>query len=336
MTTFQDLSIGWSNESTYKTYVAPAIHTEFIDETLDWQKGIVNGKGLRVGSRVLRSTRRVYHSGMGSGDVSMQIATKGLGKLWGAATGSGTSTLVAGSTYQQNFVLGDAPNSLTVQKGTVEVGATVDPVSFLGCMVTDFEIASPNRADVTAKFTFDIGDYTTAQSYVTPAYPSSVSVFNWGQATVSLGGTLTAPTTTALGSVAGPTTVGIRSFDVKVKRNLAIDRFNYGASGRKSKPTVGMTDISGSVVVEYDGTTIRDAFLGDTDQTLVATFTGATALSTGFEQFQVVLPTVRLEGALPKSNAGDLIQVTHNFTALDNTTTAQPIWIVQRTADTAL
>ena len=99
---------------------------------------------------------------------------------------------------------------------------------------------------------------------------------------------------------------------------------------------LGMTEISGSIVVEYDGTTIRDAFLGDTDQAFLATFTGATALSTGFEQFQVALPCIRLEGELPKSNAGDLIQVTHNFTGFDNTTAAQSLYISQRTADTAI
>jgi hypothetical protein len=44
-----------------------------------------------------------------------------MGLLWQALLGTGTSTLVSGSTYQQVFTLGDNPSSLTLQKGVVEI-----------------------------------------------------------------------------------------------------------------------------------------------------------------------------------------------------------------------
>jgi hypothetical protein len=336
VTTFQDCSVGWSIESTYKTRVAPAIHAEFIDENLDWKKTIVGGKGLRVSSRVDRSTRRVYSRGMGDGDIVMQVASKGLGKLWQAAVGSGVSNVVTGATYQQLFTLGDTPNSLTIQKGVPEVGGTVDAIDFLGCMVEEWDVNSPNGQDLTCKFIFDIGDYSTAQTYVAPVYPSAPSVFNWGQGAVSVGGTLTAPTTTTLASSASPLAGSIRDFNLQVKNNLAGDRFNYGASGRKSKPTVGMRMITGDFTAEYDATNFRDTFLADTQVPIIVTFTGTTALSTGFEQFQIVLPSVALETSMPNSNAGGLITVKHSFTGYDNTVAAQPLWVIFRTSDTAL
>jgi hypothetical protein len=55
-----------------------------------------------------------------------------------------------------------------------------------------------------------------------------------------------------------------RDASVSINNNLRTDRFNGGGGGRKSKPTVGLRDISGTATVEYDSTTFRDAVLNDT------------------------------------------------------------------------
>jgi hypothetical protein len=334
VTTFQDCSIGLLNESTYKTFVAPTRFLEFTDENLGWDKNVKQGAGLRVGGRVARSARRVVPTAAGKGDFTVEVPTKGMGLLWQAALGTGVSTLVSGSTYQQNFTLGDTPNSLTIQKGIPQVGGTVDAYSFLGSMISGFELDCPNGDIVTAKFTVDAGDLSTAQAYATPSYAASFGLFHFAQGVLNVNGTLTAPTTTTLGSVASPIAASIRAFNVKVDHNLAVDRYNYGGAGRKSKPSVGLRDITGRITIEYDQTTLRDAFLNDTDVQLVLTFTGA-ALSTGNETLQIILPCVRLEGDLPQASP-DLITVDCDFRVLDNLTAAQPIWIIHRTADTAL
>lgn len=337
MTTPQDCSIGFAVESTYRTYTAPTRWLEFTNESLGFDKDVKQGKGMRVSSRVARSGRRVVPTAQGKGDVEFEVCSKGLGLLWQAAFGSATSTLVSGSTYQQLYNLGDTPNSLTVQKGIPQAGGTVDPYSYLGCMVDSFEIDSPNGEIVTAKVSLDVGDLTTAQSYVAPSYTAgTVNLFHWGQGTVSLGGTLTAPTSTTTASIAGATTVNVRSFNVQVNNNLNGKRMNYGNSGRKSKPVVGgLREIKGKFVAEYDQTTLRDAYLADTPMPLVITFTGA-ALSTGNETFQIVLPEIKLDGDVPGENDGDLVTIEHSFTVLDNLTAAQPIWALARTSDSAL
>jgi hypothetical protein len=55
----QDCSVGFVAETTYKTGVTVSRWVEYLDESLDWNKNIKQGKGLRVGSRVARSARRV-------------------------------------------------------------------------------------------------------------------------------------------------------------------------------------------------------------------------------------------------------------------------------------
>ena len=328
-----DVSIGISNESTYKTYVAPTRFYELLDESLQWNKQVKQGAGLRVGSRVARAARRVVAAGDGGGDFSIEAVSKGMGLLWAACLGTGTSTLVSGSTYQQNFTLADAPTSLTVQKGLVQAGGTVDAYSFLGCMVESWEFGFPNNDIATLKATVDAGDLSTAQSYAAPSYPAApVNLFQFANASISTG-TFTAATTTTLPSAA-TATVNVRGGSISVNNNLTTDRYNAGGAGRKSKPTVGIRSITGSLTIEYDSTTYRDLVLNDGSLTLVVTLT-AGALSVGNETLTVALPAIKFDNALPQANGSDLIVQSMNFTALDDGTNP-PIGVYMRTADTTL
>jgi hypothetical protein len=335
MATFQDGSLTLVNEATYKTYVAPTRGYEITDHNLNWDKNVKQGQGLRVGGRVARSARRVVPSADGKGDFTVEAASKGMGLLWNAALGANTSTVVSGATFQQVFTLGDTPPSLTVQTGQPEVGGTVDAVSWLGSMCDSWEFTFPNADIASLKTTWDIGDISTAQSYVAPGgtYPATPNLFHFANGTISTG-TLTAPTTTALAS-AVTATANIRSGSIQCNNNLRDDRLNYGGAGRKAKPTVGLRDITGTLEVEYDSTTYRDLILTDGAMTLLVQFTGG-ALSTGVETLQVALPEIKLDGDFPKPKGADLVVQSVKFEVLDNLTAAQPIWVVHRTADTVI
>lgn len=330
----QDCSIGFATESTFRTAATPTRWLEFLgDESLDYKKTVKQGQGLRVGSRVARSGRRVVTSIGGGGDVTVEASSKGMGLLWQWLMGTGSSALVSGTTYQQLFTLGDTPASLTIQKGIVEAGGTVDPITFLGCMASGFELEFGNADIVTVKASVDAADVTTATAYAAPSYPTSPNLFQFSNGSISTG-TLTAPTATALASAATP--VGnVRGGSISVDHSLRDDRYNLGGAGKKSKQLHGLSAITGKLDVEYDSTTFRDAVLNETPMSLVLTWT-AGALSTGVETLQVVVPEIKFDGELPKMNGPDLITPSMSFTGLDNLTAAQPIWVVTRTADTAL
>lgn len=333
MTTTQDCSIGIAKESTYGTGVTPTRFLEFVSESLDFRKNVVQGKGLRVGTRVARSGRRVVTTADAGGDVTMEAISKGMGLVWEACLGSGSSALVSGSTQQQLFTLADVPTSLTVQKGIPQVGGTVDAYTYLGAMVDSWEFTFANADIPTLRMTLDCKDVTTATAYAAPSYASSANLFSFAGATLSTG-TLTAPTSTVLASAATPV-ANVRGGSLQVSNNIRGDRYNIGGGGRKSKPTEGLRDISGKLDVEYDSTTFRDAVLNETPMSLVLTYS-AGALSTGLETLQVVVSEIKLDGELPKSNSGDLVMQSMSFVGLDNLTAAQPIWVVTRTADTTL
>ena len=327
MTTPQDCSVGLGVESVYGTAVAMTRWFEFLDESFNFVKNVKQGVGLRVGSRVARSGSRVVASAEGSGDLTIEAVTKGLGLLWQLGLGSGTSTLVSAGLYQQVFTLGDVMPSATIQKGIPRADGTVDAYTFTGCMVESLTIDCPNADNVKVKTSWNAKDMTTATAYTAPSYATGPSVFTFAHGAV-YSGALTAPTATALGSAATPV-ASIRSGSITIKHNLKTDRYNCGGGGRKEKPFAGIREISGSLVAEYADAAFRDAIVNDTSMTLVKTFTA------GLDVLQIVIPDVRFDGDIVKAST-DLAMQDIKWTGLDGLTAAQPIWIVCRTADTAL
>lgn len=335
MTTFQDCSVGLSPaEAAYGTITTPDRFLEFVSESFDLRKNVKQGQGLRVGSRVDRSARRVVTTQDAGGDVVVECTSKGMGRLWQAALGSGTSTLVSGTTYQQVFTLGDTPSSYTIQKGLPRVDGTVAALTFPGAMVDTWELACDNDDIARLTTSWDARTVGTGTAYASPTYPASPTLYHFANGAI-FNGTLTAPTTTALGSASAPL-ASIRSASIRGNNNLTKDRFNFGAPpGLKDKPAVGLRQLSGVLTTEHASTTFVDAILAETPMTIVLTYTGA-ALSAGVETLQVILPEVKFDSELPRANGGELITHPLNFVGLDNLTAAQPIWVVMRTSDSAL
>lgn len=336
MAALTDLSIGLANESEFGTYVAPTRWYEFTEEDFAFEPIRVQGEGMRVGSILPRSARRVTTRKQAAGSFTTPCMTKGMGLLWQSIFGTSASTLVSGSTYQQNHTLAAGPTivSRTIQKGLVRADGTVDPYSFLGCTVDEWEFVLEDEL-ATLSTTWDARDMTTAQSYAAPSYVTSPNLFHFGQAAITIGGSVTAPTTTAL-ATGGTAVTNVRSFKIGGNRKLNKERFTFGGAGLKRQQLVGGGEITGELVVEYDAITYRDAFVADTELPIVLTLTSEGALSTGFATLQIVVSAAKLDGAIPVANNGDLITVAHPFTVLDNLTAAQPIYVCQRTADTAV
>lgn len=338
MATPADVSVNVATESTYGTYVAGTRAYEFDDESFTFEPGRANGQGLKVSARAPLSYRSVDTTKSGSGALAVPATTKGMGILLSAALGTNSVTLVSGSTYQHLFTLGDTPSSLSIQKSVPRTtSGTIDPYSFLGCMVSQWSFDGANGDVPAFSFDFDVRNLDTAQAFAALTYPTLVagSIYKFGDSAATYGGSVTVPTTTALGT-GGTAATDFRDFKLEVNNNLAVDRFNIGGAQLKSKPTVGVREITGSFTAEYEATTYRDDFLANTSKALTVTYTSAETLSTGTATLQFVLPDIKLRSAIPVANKGDLITVEHSFEAYQTTTSAQAIYVVLRTADTAI
>lgn len=326
MTTFLDAQFGIKKETAYGTAVVPDRFFEFINAPFKLDKAIVQGQGLRVGSRVARSARRAVPYRSVSGDLELEAVTKGMGVLWEACMGAGASTLVSTGLYQQVFTFADALPSYTVQTG-VWNGTAVAPYNWSGCQVGSWSIECPEGDLVKVKVTFAGKALSTAGSVAVASYPAGMGLFTFAHAAFYAGGTLTAPTTTALGSASGSALAVVKGFTLNVD-NALNDGPQVGGLSTVRKP--GLRAVSGTVTVEHEGTTFVDAIQNETPMLLIVTLTNGT------DVLQVIVPEVKLDGDLP--NAGGAERVTHglNFAGLDNLTAAQPLWIVTRTADTAI
>lgn len=338
MANTQDCSVGIGVESTYGTVVTPTRWYEFLEEGFQFKPMRKQGAGIRVGGRLARAARRVTTGLECEGSLEFEAVTKGMGLLLKAMLGNGTSTLVSGSTYQQNFTLGDVLDALTVQKGLVREDGTVDPYTFGGMVVSGWEISAELDEIVKVKADFDgSGTFTTATAYTAPSYPSSPNLFTFTHGAI-YSGTLTEPTATALGS-ATTQLANVTEFVIEGDNKLTGGQRALGSAGKRAtKPRPGdRTDgLKGKIKTIYTDVVARDAARDDSNLVLVLTFTSAEALSSGFATMQVVIPCCRLEPTTPESNGGEVIEVEYDFTVLDNLTATQPFWIVLRTADSAL
>jgi hypothetical protein len=335
MPTPYDCSINVAKEVTYGTALAGTTAYEFNSEGFDYEPNRVQGMGLRVNGRVARSGRRVETTKQAVGSLEVDAQTKGMSRLLEAAVGSGTSTLVSGSTYQHNYVFADVPPSLCVQKSVPRADGTIDPYTYAGVMVNSWELNVANDDIAKFSFDFDVRSLDTARAFDALTYPTTPNLYHFGQAAITIGGAVTVPTTTAL-ATGGTAATDVRDFTLSVNNNLKDDRFNFGASGLKAKPTVGLREVTGKFTAEYTATTYRAAFIADTDLAITVTLTSSEALSSGFATLQVVIPIARLESAIPVANSGDLVTVEHTFTVLDGQVAAQPLYLVLRTSDVAV
>lgn len=340
MATPQDFSLNIKEESSYGTYVAPTRALEYLDGTeLDVVIEFYEGMGLKSGNRAALVDRSVETVRGVEGKVAIEALTKGLGVILDAAAGDSTVTNVSGSTYQHIFFPGDAPASLTIQQGVPQTTAgTVDVYSYLGCMIPSYSFTLDRNGQ--GQFEFDIvgRNVTTAESLASLTYPSGAIPYTFKDASFEYGGTVTAPTTTALASSSASNSTDVYDFSVTIDNKLNVDRRNFGSAGLRSKPIVGgYREITGKFTAEYEGTSMHADFLANTTRGLILTMEStATALSSGNATLQFVAPAAKIRSAPVKSNNGDIVAVEYSFTVLQSSSFTYPYWWVLRTADSAL
>ncbi|WP_309129478.1 phage tail tube protein [Microbacterium sp.] len=352
MVTQADCSIAFKKETTYGTAVTVERFLEFTSETLDLDRAYHQGENMRPGTRVARSQKRILTREGAAGDITQEVQTKGFGALFELALGvasAWTEVEADSGVYQGVFTLvkDDFLPSATIQKGvprlpTATTPGGVDAFTFAGCQVSsiEFEMSSEGVLTMTTSW---IGGRAvdTSTPYVPSAgkYPQGCELFSFVDASLVLGGTITMPTATALatgGTVAG----NVREASISIDQALDDNGRNLGGRGERSRPgAVGLAEITGSLTVEYDTTLITEAVLEQKGLALVLTFQGPSDIGdSGLRPVvQIVVPEIKLEGDLPKSNGGDVITHSSDFVGLDPLVPGQePIYLVYRSADLVL
>lgn len=340
MTTQLDCSLGIKEESVYGEAVTVDQFLEFVSEALDDNREFVQGEGMRVGSRVAREDRRELAQVAPGGSIELEAGTSGLGVLLEAALGTVTNNEVPTATgvFQQVHTpsLSDLQKSYTIQKGIPPLGGgSILAHTFTGAMCESIEFAASAGEILKVTTEWLARDVVTDEAYAAPSYAASQRLFTFTHGSIHLDSSaLTVPTDTALATSAGTALANIRDFSAKWANGLDTDGFNLGGAGRRTRKNVlGMGTVEGQVTAEFDSVTLRDAYMNNETLSLVLNFTRPTEIAAGvFEALQIVVPAVKLNGELPKSNGGSVITQSIPFVGLDNTTDA-PFYVVYRTQD---
>lgn len=341
MSTTLDHSLGIGLESTFGTAVTPTRWYEILpDSEVEWDPEPKQGEGLRVSSIVPRSGRRRAGLGMGTLTVQVEILSQGPGLLWSACIPTYVSNVVSGATYQQLGTLAQTTpflSSWTIQCGIVDATGTSRPHTFAGCTVSSWTLSvpSPDSDDrVTLEVEFDLRRTPdTATALTTPVMPAAAATIYIPRdvSSVTYGGVLTVPTTTALGT-GGTAITYARSLEIACDNSLG-QRPNFSAY---AQPTAGLREVTISGDFEFAATAIRDAYFAQTINAFSVTLTSPEALSTGFAQLQVAAPATAInEGGQPTFTDGETVVQEGMELAVLHNVTAAPLFVATRTADTA-
>ena len=294
--------LGIATETTFNNAVTVSTFYEFNNESINYNKNIAVGLGLRAGGQVARSGRRVVTTTDASGEINLDLPTKGLGLLLSHAMGG---TIQTSGTYTLGDVYG---KSFTTQVGVPQYGGTVTPKTIAGCKISSWEIAAAQSAIATGRFTIDGASFTTGTALATASFPANNSVFHFAQGAITVDGSAVA---------------NIKDFTLTVDNMLKTDRFNLGSAGIKQEQIInGFRSITGSLTAEFTDTTLLSKFLSDAAASISLTFTGTSSSS-----LSITLSAVKFDGEAPQVGGPEVIDVNFTFEAYDNGTD-QPLTIV--------
>lgn len=329
-----DAQMGIASEATYNT---PVTVTRFYrpsnGDGLEFRPNRVQGLNLRPGQVGHRGDMRVTPNGDHGGPFNLEVLSKGYGLLWEKLLGQSVSTLVSGSTYQQNHTLGGPLKPFTLQHAVPQLQPAGDTQlkarTYSGCVAPSWGLQMDTNGILRLKMDVDaksLSEGTALATFTEPSAPRNLFSFA-GAAVYS--GAFTAPTATAL-AVGATQVAAATSWSLDVNRNADVADWRMGG---KSIPIPGIAAVTGGLGLVYNADTFVSAFLADTPFSLVLNFEAGT-LDVGKETVQVILPEIRLNGEMPKSTGAKPVMAA-TYEALENGT--NPLLMVCcRTADTAL
>jgi len=321
--------LGLAESSTFGTYQTPTRFLEFVEESIEYQIERVESPGLRANNRVLRTDRYAPGQKRVEGSITLEPATKGFGLVLKHALGAVSITTPSGATNARlhTHTLGDIfGTSLTVQVGRPDTSGTVQPFTYVGCRADTLSFTSSVDELLVAELGLVGQDQVTSESLATATYPTTGSAasyeqFYWTQGTISL---------------AGSSVAVVTDFEMEINNNLKSDRYFLGAATMSEPILAGMTEITGTVTVEFLNLTAMNRFVNNTQAAINAKWTAATAIeSTTYPYLEIDIPKARFDGpANPQVGGPDVLTHELPFKVIFDGTNG-PITVDYQTSDTA-
>lgn len=304
--------LGVKAETTWGTFVAPTRFYPLISESLTEEIDRLESEGIIAGARVLRSEQWAEGNVDVGGDIQTELYQQGMGALLKACFGA-VSTSGAGP-YTHTFTPGDLTDDhLSVQVGIPDVAGAVQPFSFCGMKVTDWEL-SIDAGGLVMLTTSVVG-----KSLVTSEALASAS-FGTGAATPF---TFKHASATVAGGAAN-----IKKLSLKGSNGLDGDRRFIGSEFRVEPLEADLREYTGTLDLEFESLTHYNRFRNADEVALVAT------ISAGAGASLTVTTNVRFDGSSPEVDGKGIVQLSTPFKCVGSSTDASAITAVLINGDT--
>ncbi len=341
--------VGAVAESTYGTPVTVTHFYEFLSETLTYNPGWLDGQGLKAGQAYNRASRTVVSQKAVSGDLTMEhtsgeaanAVADSMGFWWKLALGSALTTpsLVLGTAYKQVHTNGSkAGQFITCQVGRPQIsGVTVQPFTYTGVKVTDWEFSCNDNQIAQLKVTVDGRDEGTSTGLAAASYPTPNGLFSFANASVmTIGGT--ASTSGGETTISGGSSLGslVNGIVITGSTPMKTDRYGLGNLGLKGEPIENaIPTITGTLNTEfYSRTELYDVFKGAGTTPLQLDFTkfdasgnDANGVNAGPNPYRLsfIFPAVRFKSGAVNVGGPDVIPQSIGFQAYDDSSGTNPV-----------
>lgn len=322
---------------------------EFLSETLTFNPNWLDGQGLKAGQAYQRASRTVQSRFEAQGDLVMEhtigsaanAVADSMGFWWKYALGSTltTPTLVLGTAYKQVHTNGSkAGQFITCQVGRPQIsGVTVQPFTYTGVKITDWEFSCNDNQIAQLKVTADAQNELTSTGLAAASYPTPNGLFAFSDASVmTLGGTVS--TSGGETSISGGTSVASRVNGITITSTtpMKTDRFGLGNAGLKGEPIENaIPAITGTLSTEfYSRTELYDVFKAGTTTAMQLDFTkfdasgnDANGVAAGPNPYRLsfILPAVKFKTAAVNIGGPDVIPQSIGFQAYDDGSGTNPV-----------
>lgn len=303
--------LGVKAETTWGTFVAPTRFYPLLSESLTEEIDRLESEGIIAGRRILASEQWAAGNVDVGGDIKTELYQQGMGALLKACFGA-VSTSGSGP-YTHTLTPGDLTDDhLSIQVGKPDVAGTVQPFSFYGMKVTDWEL-SIDAGGLVMLTTSVVGkQLATSDSLATASFGAgSATPFTFKHASASIAGGA----------------ANVKKLTIKGSNGLDTDRRFIGSEYRAEPLEADLREYSGSVDLEFESLTQYNRFRNANEVALVAT------ISAGASASLTTTMNVRFDGSTPEVDGRGIVQLSTPYKVIGTTTDALGITAVLINSD---
>jgi len=301
--------VGFATETVYGTGVTVTRFVPLIDESISQDIDRLESSGVIAGARVLRSQQWSAGNRKISGDIGLEVYDRSVGLLFrhmfGVVATTGTGP------YTHTFTPGDLDDdSFTMQIGRPDIAGTVQPFTYAGCKVSQWELACAAGEIATLGLTVAAQSETTLTALATAAYATGIAPLTF------VGGSLT------IAAGAYP----IKKITLSGDNKLDYDRYFVGSDLMGQPLEADLREYTGTIESEFQSLTAYNRFVNGTEAALVV------HLAKGASTVDITC-NVRFDGETPKLAGRGILQQPLPFKCVGSTTDASAITAVLVNSD---